>query len=793
MTKPRGDIIVSISKRLVFVFCGLLIASLLAPMLAQAQSDVAREKFLTKASNQPLVSLQKAADRARARPVKPGPAREVPNYRGNGRPIFKGGTAVSDAVLQDSVGQQIAMVGSGFYGSSNFDNANVVGFMIAPPDTDGQVGPDHFVQMINLLTTIFDKSGGIVMAPVASAIFWDGIGGNCEAYNQGDPIVLYDDIENRWLVSQFAFPDTMKSYSQCVAISTTGDPTGSWHRYEFPFDGYGLNDYPKHGIVSDSITMTANLFTARGRNFSWGGTFLGVMDKAAMYAGLDASLIGFNIGAGEFGFVAGDLDGNGSVPALFATAMSTVDRFDIWRLDVNWSTQEADVLRIASVPITPFDSELCTASRGVCIPQPDDGPLLESLSDRLMHRLQIRQFPSHRSMVTAHTVDVGAGRAGIRWYELRETDGNDWVLYQEGTFGPADGEYRFMPSAAMNAAGDIGIGYLLSSTSTYVSTAAVGQTASVSGTGLLNSEELICAAGSGVQEGVSRSGDYSSTSIDPVNDSFWHTNEVFTDTGNFLWNTFVCEFVVADGGGNTPPVAGFSYSCDEFSCDFTDQSTDLEGLIASWSWVFGDGGTSTVQNPSHTYTAADSYNVTLWVTDGDGATNSVTQTISVSSSVNIPPTASFTYSCTDLSCSFNGSDSTDSDGTISSYDWDFGDGNTYSSSTATAAHDFDIAGTYSVTLTVTDNVGATGINNQEVTITVAGELALVGSAVTISRTRWQATVEDTNGGILQGSWSASGVPDCSGSVCTLSNIHKKVTSVTFTADPSGDQITILKP
>ncbi len=864
------------SRRLVFVFFTFFIACILTPTLVQAQSDTARDKFLAKANNRPLVSLREAADRAKNRPVKAGPAREVPNFRSKGKPVFAGGTATSDAILQEEVGQQIAMVGSGFYGSSNNDNAAVVGFMIAPPDTDGQVGPAHFVQMINLVTTIFDKNGGILVEPFASDAFWQGIGGNCEAYNQGDPIVLYDDVDDRWLVSQFAFPDSMGSYSQCVAISHDGDPTGGWHRYEFPFTNFGLNDYPKHGIVSDSITMTANLFTPRGRSFNWGGTFLGVMDKEAMYAGQPASLIGFNIGTAEFGFVAGDLDGTGSVPALFATAMTTADRFDIWQLDVDWSTEDASVSQIASVPIAPFDSELCTASRGACIPQKDDGPLLESLSDRLMHRLQIRQFPTHRSMVTAHTVDVGGGRAGIRWYELRQTDEADWELYQQGTFGPADGEYRFMPSAAMNAAGDIGIGYLLSSTNTYVSTAAVGQTFSASGSGLLDSEELICAPGTGVQEDVARSGDYSSTSIDPVDDSFWHTNEVFTQTGSFQWNTFVCEFVVADNGGNTPPAADFNFSCNELSCDFTDSSSDSDGSVVSWSWNFGGDGTSIVQDPSHTFSADGTYNVSLLVTDNEGATDSVTQAVTVTAPVvNVPPTASFTYVCNDLSCDFTDSSSdsdgtvvswswdfggdgtstvqdpshtfsadgtynvsllvtdnegatdsvtqavtvtapvvnvpptasftyvcndlscdftdssSDSDGTVVSWSWNFGDGGT--STSQNPSHTFAAGGSYNVTLTVTDNLGATDADSQSVSVSTDYTPELIGSAVMTSNSRWKATVEDLNGGLLQGSWSESGTPGCTDSVCTLSNIHKRVLSVTFTADGSGAQITVYKP
>lgn len=696
------------SKRFAIIFCSLLAVCFLAPVFAQGQSDIAQDKILIKAKNRPLASLRHAAERAKGRKVVSGKAHVVPNYRGKGKPAPVGGTAMSDAIVQESTGEQLTVAGSGFYGASNVDNGNILGFMIAPPDTDGQVGKSHFVQMINLLTTIFDKSGAIIDGPFASNVIWEGIGGNCEAYNQGDPIVLYDDQADRWLVSQFAFPDSMGSYSQCVAISAGEDPTGLWNRYEFPFDAYGLNDYPKHGIVTDSITMMANLFTKRGRNFRWGGTFLGVMDKAAMYAGESASLIGYNIGSAEFGFVAGDLDGPGNVPALFATAMTSANAFDIWEVDVDWTTETATRSRIASVPITPFDSEICTASRGACIPQPEGGPLLESLSDRLMHRLQIRDFGTHRSMVTAHTVDVDGGRAGIRWYELRETNGSNWTLYQEGTYGPPDGEHRFMPSAAMNAAGDIGIGYLLSSTDTYVSTAVIGQTASGSGTGLLNSEELICAIGTGVQTDVSRSGDYSSTSVDPVDDSFWHTNEVFTDTGSYLWNTYVCEFVVADnGGGNASPTADFTYDCTELSCSFTDASQDNDGTITSWSWNFGGSGTSVLQDPSYTFASAGDYDVTLLVTDNEGATGSVTQTVTVTSS--------------------------------------------------------------------------------------GGELNLSSSAVWTSRNRWQATVEDLNGVDLEGTWSGSGTASCVDSVCTLSNIHKRVSSVTFTAIPSGDQETVLQP
>jgi len=605
----------------VAVLCLLVSAFVVAP--AFAQSDVAKARIEANAVNRPLPSLRAAAAQAAAHGPVAGPPREVLNFRGAPDAIV-GVTEGPDPVLQQSGPvTSAASVASGFFGASNNDNGQEFGFLIAPPDTDGDVGPNHYVQMINLLTTVFDHSGNIVNGggPFPSNVFWTGIGGNCEDFNQGDPIVLYDDVADRWLVSQFAFPDNLNTYSQCVAISQSGDPLGAYNRYEFSFNGIGFNDYPKHGIVSDSITMIANLFIPQGPFFNFGGSFLGVMDKAAMYAGNSATLIGFNLGTQEFGFVAGDLDGSGSAGALFGTAMSNSNSFDVWEIDVDWNTQNASVSQIAAIPISSYDPDFCSASREACIPQPDGGPSLETLSDRLMHRLQIRDFGSYRTMLATHSVDVGGGRGGIRWYEFRESGGN-WSLHQEGTYGPNDGENRWMPSIAMNANGDIGIGYMISSTSTYVSTAAVGQTAAGSGSGVLDSAEVVCAAGTGVQTGVNRAGDYSATNVNEATGNFWHTNEVFTQTGQFQWNTYICEFTVGGGGGNQSPTASFTFNCDQNTrmCDFDGSgSSDPDGTITDYDWTFGDGMGASGAMVSHTYANYGDFTVTLTVTDDGGA------------------------------------------------------------------------------------------------------------------------------------------------------------------------------
>ena len=420
---------------------GLAVSVVLQSPIVAAQSDTAFEQIELQAQNRPLDSLSRAAERSRGKPANPGPPREVPNYRGQGGPSIDFDPNVPDPVLQNVAGSAAAEAGLGFPGTNNATNGSVLGFRIAPPDTDGQIGGasgQYFVQMINSLTTIFDNNGNIVTDPFASNEIWTGIGGNCEAFNQGDPIVLYDDQADRWLFSQFAFPDNMNSFSQCVAISQTDDPTQGYNRYEFSFDGIGLNDYPKHGIVTESITLMANIFKKRGPRFTYGGTYLAVLNKAAMYAGQTATMRGFNIGTGQFGFVAGDLDGPGAAPALFATAMSTSNRFDIWQINPNWGGGSASINQVASVPITAYDGTLCGASRGACIPQPDGGPALESLSDRLMHRLQIRDFGNSRTMLAAHPVDVnGSGRAGIRWYELRNDGASgNWSINDQATCAP---------------------------------------------------------------------------------------------------------------------------------------------------------------------------------------------------------------------------------------------------------------------------------------------------------------------------------------------------------------------
>ena len=374
-----------------------------------------------------------------------------------------------------------------FEGGNNDDNWSVLGRFIAPPDTIGEVGKDHFVQMINLLTEIFDKDGNSVLGPFPTSAFFAGLGGNCEISNNGDPIVLYDEETDRWLVSQFmlSFQDGL-----CIAISTSGDPLGTYHQYEFDFTGIGFPDYPKYGFATGAVNVMVNLFTP------FQGSALGAIDKSEMFAGDPATMVLFTGGeaaALAFGWVPGDNDGpvfHNTLPTFFTGPPFFNNILPVGELTPDWTTPEDSTLGFTIIPVTPYDSVLCGASRGACIDQPGSGTTdgavpgipdffqvityLEGIADRMMHRGQTRDFGIRKKAMLSHTVDAdGTGKAGVRWYELWNHKDRGWALKKEGTFSP-DGDHRWMGSIAMNAAGQICLGYSISSATTHPSIGVAG-------------------------------------------------------------------------------------------------------------------------------------------------------------------------------------------------------------------------------------------------------------------------------------------------------------------------------
>ncbi len=351
----------------------------------------------------------------------------------------------------------------------------------APPDHNGDVGPNHYMAAVNVRFQIWNKTGTSLLGPLNLGTIWSGFPGPwSSSLNDGDPIVLYDEVAGRWFIAQFSLPNYPNGPSYIImAVSQTGDPTGSWHRYGFTYS-YGIPDYPKFGIWPDGYYMSANAFSSGSLNYV--GTVLAAFERSQMLTGATAQSVTFTRSAAStWTLLPSDWNGTTVPPAgapnYFAQMheqAGTADRMVsiFFLLAVNWTTPANSTLTgPVLIPTTAF-SQLTSG-----IPQQGTTQLLADMSDKLMNRLDYRNFGTHQSMVACHTVNAGSGRAGVRWYEFRNT-GSGWSLYQQGTYAPADGLHRWMGSIAINAAGQIVIGYSVSSSSMYPAIRYTGRYAS---------------------------------------------------------------------------------------------------------------------------------------------------------------------------------------------------------------------------------------------------------------------------------------------------------------------------
>ncbi len=485
----------------------------------------------------------------------------------------------ADPVLQDWAGSA-ALVETiqNFEGVANDDNDVAA----IPPDPNGDAGPNHYVQMVNLSFAIWDKAGNLLYGPVSNNTLWKGFGSPCEKYNRGDPIVLYDHLADRWLMSQFAFDNvSVGPYYECIAISQSGDPTGKWHRYAFLVSDTKFNDYPKLGVWPDGYYMSLNQFECAG-SCSYAGAAAVVFERDEMLNGQPAQMVYIDLDPVDptlFGMLPSDLDGPpppAGTPNFFGAIDDSPDELQIWSFEVDWTDPGSSSFTLTDVlAVAEYDPDLCSAPREQCIPQPGTSTKLEALHDRLMHRLPYRNFGGHQTLVANHTVDAdGAGQAGIRWYELRRT-GSNWSVFQQGTYAP-DSDHRWLGGIAMDGAGNIALGYSVSSTATFPSIRYAGRLAGDPPDTLPIAEENM-QSGSGSQTNFRRWGDYSMMAVDPADDlAFWYTNEYYSTTSDFDWRTRIAAFRF--GGSECSPPASGDWIVTE-SCIFEGTATAPADVI----------------------------------------------------------------------------------------------------------------------------------------------------------------------------------------------------------------------
>jgi hypothetical protein len=561
-----------------------------------------------------------------------------------------------DGATQQATGSAAAATpGIGFAGVGNGD----YGFapQYAPPDTNGAVGETQYAQWVNVDFAVFDKATGAKLyGPAHGNTIWQGFGGACETDNAGDPIVQYDKLAKRWILTQFTAAAT--PYLQCVAVSTTSDALGTYNRYAFSY-GTVFPDYPKLGVWPDAYYITFNMFTN-----TFQGAKVCAYDRASMMSGAAATQQCFQLSSAYGALLPGDVDGTNPPPAGAPNPVLSfgTNSLILWRFHVDWANAASSTLSSPiSIPVASF-SRACNGSN--CVPQPGTTLKLDSLGDRLMYRLSYRHLADgHESLVVNHSVGVGGnifnpGISSVRWYELRNAAGASLasatpIVYQQSTLGTSDGIHRWMGSAAMDQAGDIAVGYSASNSSVYPSIRYTGRLA----TDPLSTmqAETIVKAGTGSQlANLSRWGDYSAMTVDPVDDcTFWYTSEYLKTNGTWNWSTWITSFKFPGCGATATPDftiaatpstrtvtagSGTTYSVTVTPTGGAGDATlSSSGLPGDATGTFSPNPTSSTSTFSVSTTAATtpgSYTITI-----TGVSGSVTHTTSVDLVVNAPSTA----------------------------------------------------------------------------------------------------------------------------------------------------------
>lgn len=444
-----------------------------------------------------------------------------------------------------------------------------------PSDNSLGVGPDHIVQTVNSRMAIFtkkgkrfDTTGRVLYGPVATNNVFKGFGGPCERINNGDAVVRYDQLADRWLIVMPTFrrapsrqPDSTifssnpgkaerlyeppltkaldtaatrqgrprndtGTYCMCYAISTGPDPFGPYYRYEFKRTLFP--DYPRPAVWPDGYYTS----TSTGDEVIEKHAY--VVDRARMLKGEEATEQSFIIKDVNF-LVNADLDGKQLPPAgapnimmaAGGTQLKGITRDDgiyVWNFHVDWNDpRNTRIDGPFKIPVEPY-SYLCGGQLTSCVPQPGTNVRLDAQGDKLMARLVYRRIGKQESIVAVHSVSTSLGAGGIRWYEFRVDKKRNVGLYQQGTYAP-DTNYRWMGSPAIDAKGNIGIGYSFGGASHYPGQRFSGR---LSGDkpGELTLNEIVLAEGEAAQTSTLRWEDYTQTAIDPSDDkTIWYVGD----------------------------------------------------------------------------------------------------------------------------------------------------------------------------------------------------------------------------------------------------------------------------
>jgi len=457
-----------------------------------------------------------------------------------------------------------------------------------PSDNSLAVGPDHIFQIVNVRMAIYTKkgkkfseTGTALYGPVATNTVFKGFGGACESINNGDAVVRYDQLANRWLIVMPTFrpapvrPDQPKPgrdgepaqvsvigqknqpgsatplfvptpsgtpappqprgqptppqpqgpYSMCYAVSTSSDPLGSYYRYEFLRALFP--DYPRPAVWPDGYYIPTSTGDEVIQKHAC------VAERGKMLKGEPASEQCVIIEGVNF-LNNADIDGHNLPPrgapnimmAAGGTQLKHVledDQILVWKFHVDWQNPaDTKLIGPEKIKVAPYQY-LCGGQLTNCVPQPDTPTRLDAQGDKIMARLVYRRIGNRESVVAVHSVNTSLGGGGVRWYEFRMNSDRSLMLYQQGTFAP-DNLYRWMASPAIDKKGNIGIGYSFGGSPNFAGQRFAGRLAG-DPLGQLTLKESVLVEGEASQR-VMRWEDYTQTAVDPSDDcTIWYVGD----------------------------------------------------------------------------------------------------------------------------------------------------------------------------------------------------------------------------------------------------------------------------
>lgn len=441
---------------------------------------------------------------------------------------------------------------------NNFDGIDEALSTIYPADPTGDIGANHYIQMVNasdgftygFLMNVYDKNGNLLYGPTFSSGLWTSIG----YYGTGDPIVLYDHDADRWLISEMGADFA----SMLVAVSATSDPLGAWYAYRFTAPD--LPDYPKYAMWPNAYLVTTD------EGFNGGDSPVYAFDRQAMING-DTTIKVLRFGVPSIPAITVQIlnaaDWEGPLPPATvdpiimrlqdnAWGIVSQDQIEMWSLHIDWANLgNSQLVGPNPLLVSPFDASACYSGWQFCVPQPG-GSWLSAIDGFLLYRVYYRKFPGYEAMVCCHLADVnGSGHTGIRWCELRN-GGSGWQVHDEGTYAP-DTLHRVHASICMDAKGSIALGYMRTGggPTDFPSLYLTGRRMD-DPPGVMSIPETLV-AGSAYANWLGRSGDYSAMTLDPTNQAeFWYTGQYFPD--QYEWATRVTSFRIASDSHDIGPV-----------------------------------------------------------------------------------------------------------------------------------------------------------------------------------------------------------------------------------------------